>query len=244
MPPQRQHFSESCVRLLQRIWRAAGPVPMWLMLGAMIATAAGAAAGIVLTDEIDSQLPVTVKRALLVSQPTFDPAGATTTGLTSSQRRFASVADDSGSFTAAAEVYEGQSYTVRVPLTNRSQGDLVGQLQLIPPLRASRIVTTVGTTTVVTISVTSTDITIDAKGFGAIDDVVRIAASELVEVTVFPSISGQASTSTNVFIQPQTWKFTADATTTTSGLDLDITVASSVEPGFYDYKGTIKAVAR
>jgi len=251
MPERRETFSMYCTRLWSKIRLLAGPVPVWLLLMTAIAIGSGAAVGVAMTDEIESMVPVTVRRALLVNTPTFDPpaasTSASTTGLTASQARFSSVSDNRTKFSAAAEVFAGNSYTIRIPITNLSNGDLVGELRLIPPMTASLVVLRNASSTIVETFATSTAITMTATGFGVINDVVQVATDDVIEKEVVSLVNGSAATTTKVFLTPLVWKFTVDAgassTTTDDGLDLSLEVGSGVDPDFYDFEGTIRSVS-
>ncbi|MCD6452901.1 MAG: DUF11 domain-containing protein [Dehalococcoidales bacterium] len=114
-------------------------IPIWLLVLALIACAAGAAVGTILGKKVIGDVPVTVSQALLVGEPSFPnmPSGVSrqTFRITPQppDRYIGIVGDDAASFRAGAEVDTGDVYLIKLPLKNASQQDMAAELTLTLP---------------------------------------------------------------------------------------------------------------
>lgn len=176
-----------------------GKMFYWLLIGCLIAVGAGAGVGVVLSGMIMGDIAVTVGQAIQVERPTVTK----TNGTAWSHPYFTSVSDDKTKFTAAVEAYTGEEFLVSLPIRNLGDSDLVAEFTLaVEPVDPK--------------------VTIDVKGSGVINDVVRISS--------------------------MTWKFTLDAIAnngtppTFDGLKITVALGSSATPGFYKLAGQIKLV--
>ena len=151
--------------------RLTKPVPSWLLVVAGLAMAAGAATGAALSDDVGGTVSITVHQALRLEQPKI-------TGLQGNQRTFVSVSGDGTQFSAAAEVFTGDSYHITLPINNDSNGNIVAELIFISPITGG--------------STSNDSITIDANGFGVIKGVVQIAP-EVWKFTVDTTAAGGIS---------------------------------------------------
>lgn len=95
-------------------------VSTWLVALTLLASTAGAAAGIVLSGQVKGEITTTVDQALVVKS--VSGAG------------FNGVADDGTGFTAVTEISTGDKYTLKLDLHNRSADTLAAKLTLdMPP---------------------------------------------------------------------------------------------------------------
>ena len=118
----------------------------WILIAALLASAAGAAVGTVLNGRIDSIMGITVGQAIVVEQPAV-------TNLPSTHRTFTSVSDNRTKFSGVAEVYQKESFILEVPIRNNGNQNIVAEMTLTIP--------------------SGVGITADAYKMGVIDDVVR-----------------------------------------------------------------------
>lgn len=100
-------------------------IPTWIIIGALLASGAGAAVGTVLSGSIVGKAPVTVSQALLLSgKPSISG---------SYDREFTSISDDNAGFTAAVELNNGDKFTIDLPWKNHSAENVVAELKLSIP---------------------------------------------------------------------------------------------------------------
>ncbi|MCD6452903.1 MAG: hypothetical protein J7K77_01225 [Dehalococcoidales bacterium] len=120
--------------------------PAWLLVGAMVASGAGAAAGTVLAGKVTGEIPVAVSQSLLTEAPIWltslpandnQPQQVNThvAWVHKPNRSIGVVSDDNTGFQAAAELAVGDWAAFHLPLKNASSNDLVAELTLRVPCR-------------------------------------------------------------------------------------------------------------
>ncbi len=83
----------------------------WIIVAAMIASTAGAAAGTVLSGYVEGEIKIAVSYPLQVEAPGFD-------GIPGDRARFSAVSDEGTEFSAAVQLYQGESVIIEVPIRN------------------------------------------------------------------------------------------------------------------------------
>ena len=181
-------------------------IPRWLLIFALVASGAGAAAGTVLSGEITGEVNVSVSQPLSVERPTV-------TNIPGGRRWFSAANDDGTKFSAATELYQGESAVIEVPITNTAEVDHVVDITVTPP----------------TFSVPSDadpsdySITLEVNGSGVIDDAVRVGATKW-KCTIDADSQG---TDTSPF----------------DGIKITVALGDMVPPGYYEISGGIQIAA-
>ena len=132
---------------------------MWIMIFSLVASAAGAAAGTVLSGQIDAGVNMAVGHPLKVEKPTVS-------GLAPGHQWFGAVSDQSTEFSAAVQLYQGEAATINVPVVNLADNDHVVEIVVTAPVMP---VPPGG-------NQADYNINLDVDGSGLITDVVRVGA--------------------------------------------------------------------
>lgn len=201
-------------------------IPVWLLVLALVAAAAGAASGTVLAGRVIGEVPVAVSQALLVGYPDNEATTAETVWIDDltamnldnatqqiqlhddfvglPNRSFFGVKDDNTAFQAAAELATGDWVALNLPLKNASHNTLLAQLTLDVPEG-------------VEVEVVSAD---QVHGDGNVIDAIRIG--------------------------PNTWKLKvvsgAEFSHLTDILYIGVQADDETPPGFYTLSGTLTQI--
>lgn len=101
-------------------------VTLLLLVLVALAIGGGAATGMVMRGELQTNIPISVSQALIAEKPqpyNFPP----------NRKFFASTSDDQSRFSIALEMFRGESLTVLVPIVNRSADGTVAEFSVIIP---------------------------------------------------------------------------------------------------------------
>ncbi len=96
-------------------------IPVWVLGAALTIISGGAAAGPVLSGNVQGTVPTAVSQALTVESVGGDVG-------------FGGVSDDGTQFTAAAEIVTGEQYRIDLHLANNSSEDIFAELALDIPI--------------------------------------------------------------------------------------------------------------
>jgi hypothetical protein len=176
-----------------------------ILVFSLIAAGAGAAAGTVLAGTVDGEVNVSVSQPLQVQSPTIPslPAG---------RAWFGAASDEGTQFSAAAQLYQGESATIEVPIINQAEVDHVVEITVIAPILT---VPTGG-------NPSDYSINLDVDGSGVITDVVRVGPYKWKCTT--PAVSqGRDSVPFD-------------------GIEITVALGDMVPPGYYELTGQLQVV--
>ncbi len=129
----------------------------WILISALIASAAGAAAGTVLSGYIEGDVNIAVSQPLQLESPNV-------VGIPPERAWFGAVSDEGTEFSAAVELYQGEDATIEMPIRNMAEVDHIVEIIVTPPILS---VPEGG-------DPSDYSINLDIDGSGVIDDVVRV----------------------------------------------------------------------
>lgn len=178
----------------------------WIIIFALVATGMGAAAGIVLSGNIVGNVNVAVSQPLQVEKPTVS-------GIPSGRAWFGAVSDTGTEFSAAVQLYQGESVTIKVPVRNNAEVDHVAEIIVTAPVLP---VPPGG-------HASDYQITLDVTGSGVIDDVVRVGPYKW-KCTVDATSQGTDNPPVD-------------------GIKITIALGDMVPPGYYEISGQIQIVS-
>ncbi len=102
----------------------------WILILALVASAAGAAAGTVLSGYVTGKVNVAVSQPLQVESANVTKVDGTPWGRT----WFGAVSDAGTEFSAAVTLYQGESAMIKVPIINRADVDHVAEITVTAPV--------------------------------------------------------------------------------------------------------------
>jgi hypothetical protein len=178
---------------------------MVILVLSLIAVGAGAAAGTVLAGTVDGEVNVSVSQPLQVQSPSMP-------GLPSGRAWFGAASDEGTQFSAAAQLYQGESVVIEVPIINQAEVAHVVEITVTAPIL------TVPTGA----SPSDYSINLDVDGSGVIADVVRIGPYKW-KCTTPASSQGRDSSPLD-------------------GIKLTVALGDMVPPGYYELTGQLQVV--
>ncbi len=180
-------------------------VKILIIVLSLIAVGAGAAAGTVLSGYVEGEVNVAVSQPLMVENPSIP-------GLPTGRAWFGAASDEGTQFSAAAQLYQGESATIEVPIINKAEVDHVVEITVVAPVLS---VPPGG-------NPADYSINLEVEGSGAITDVVRIGPYKWK--CTAPSVSqGTASLPFD-------------------GIEITVALGDMVPPGYYELTGQIQVV--
>ncbi len=150
----------------------------WILIGALVATGAGAAAGTILSGYIQGEVNVAVSQPLQVERPDV-------TGIPTGRAWFGAVSDEGTEFSAAVQLYQGEDAVIEVPIINRAEVDHVVEIIVTAPVLP---VPSGG-------NPSDYSINLNVRGSGAINDVVQVGPYKW-KCTVDSEAGGRSNPST------------------------------------------------
>jgi hypothetical protein len=178
---------------------------IFILIFTLMAAGAGAAAGTVLAGTVDGEVNVSVSQPLQVESPSIP-------GLPAGRAWFGAASDDGTQFSAAAQLYQGESATIEVPIVNQAAVNHVVEITVIAPILT---VPTGG-------NPADYSINLDVDGSGSITDVVRVGPYTWKCTTPAES-QGRESTPFD-------------------GIELTVALGDMVPPGYYELTGQMQVV--
>jgi hypothetical protein len=180
-----------------------------VIIFSLVAVGAGAAAGTVLSGYVEGEVNVSVSQPLQVGKPEIP-------GLPSGRAWFGAASDDGTQFSAAAQLYQGESATIDVPISNLAEVDHVVEITIVAPILS---VPTGGNPADYSIN-----LEVDGSGSapGGITDVVRIGPYKW-KCTVPAEAQGRS-------VSPF------------DGIKITVALGDMVPPGYYELTGQMQVV--
>jgi hypothetical protein len=179
---------------------------LWIMIFALTASAMGAAAGIVLSGSVKGDVKVAVSQPLKIETPTFS-------GIPNERSHFGGVSDTGTEFSAAVELYQGETVVINVPIVNNANVDHVVEIVMTPPQ----------VTVPARANPSDYSINLDVKGNGVITDVVRVDTNTW-KCTVASTSLGNSSIPFD-------------------GVKVTVALGRLLAPGYYSVSGQIQVVS-
>jgi hypothetical protein len=180
-------------------------VKVLIIVLSLIAVGAGAAAGTVLSGQIDGEVNVAVSQPLMVENPSIP-------GLPSGRAWFGAASDEGTQFSAAAQLYQGESAVIEVPIINKAEVDHVVEITITAPVLS------------VPSGANPADysINLEVEGSGDITDVVRIGPYKW-KCTAPATSQGTGSSPFD-------------------GIEITVALGDMVPPGYYELTGQMQIV--
>ncbi len=178
---------------------------MFVLIFSLIAAGAGAAAGTVLAGTVDGEVNVSVSQPLQVESPSIP-------GLPLGRAWFGAASDEGTQFSAAAQLYQGESATIEVPIINQAEVDHVVEITVIAPIL------TVPTGE----NPADYSINLEVEGSGFITDVVSVGPYKW-KCTTPAASQGRGSAPFD-------------------GIELTVALGDMVPPGYYELTGQMQVV--
>jgi len=180
-------------------------VKILIIVFSLIAVGAGAAAGTVLSGQIEGEVNVAVSQPLMVESPSIP-------GLPSGRAWFGAASNEGTQFSAAAQLYQGESAVIEVPIINKAEVDHVVEITITAPVLS------------VPSGANAADysINLEVEGSGDIIDVVRIGPYKW-KCTTPATSQGTASSPFD-------------------GIEITVALGDMVPPGYYELTGMMQVV--
>ncbi len=180
-----------------------------IIVFSLVAIGAGAAAGTVLSGYVEGEVNVSVSQPLQVQKPEIP-------GLPAGRAWFGAASDDGTQFSAAAQLFQGESATIDVPVINQAEVDHVVEITITAPILS---VPTGG-------NPADYSINLEVDGSGSIPsgvtDVVRVGPYKW-KCTVPAEAQGRGSSPFD-------------------GIKITVALGDMVPPGYYELTGQMQVV--